>query len=63
LAVPDPKTPYLLMRANLYDRLAGAMAGQAIPLFRESGLNRNELVLLQVEGRWPVATRGVSIRY
>jgi 4-amino-4-deoxy-L-arabinose transferase-like glycosyltransferase len=63
LAVADPKTPYLLMRASLYDRLAGALRGRVIPLFRESGLARNELVLLEVAGPRPVATAGGAIRY
>jgi 4-amino-4-deoxy-L-arabinose transferase-like glycosyltransferase len=63
LAVPDPTTPFLLMRANLYDRLAGHLAWHATLLFRESGLDRNELVLLQVDGPRPVATAGGALRY
>ncbi len=51
---PDPgASPYLLIRNSLYERLAGDLAGRVAPLFRETGMKRNELVLLQVIGRRP----------
>ena len=59
----DPSTPYLLIRSNLYDRLAPELSGRVTPLFREAGLNRNELVLLHVDGRGPVATASSPIRH
>jgi 4-amino-4-deoxy-L-arabinose transferase-like glycosyltransferase len=40
---------YLLIRASLYDRMAPELIGAVTPLFRESELKRNELVLLRVE--------------
>jgi 4-amino-4-deoxy-L-arabinose transferase-like glycosyltransferase len=55
-------TPYLLIRSNLYDRLARELSGRVTPLFRESGLNRNELVLLHLDSRGPVATTLRAIR-
>jgi 4-amino-4-deoxy-L-arabinose transferase-like glycosyltransferase len=42
-----PREPYLLIRANLYDRLAALLAGRVTPVFREAGLKRNELILLR----------------
>jgi hypothetical protein len=44
---------YLLIRGALYDGLAPDLAGRAIPLLRERGLKRNELVLLQVSSKTP----------
>ena len=58
----DPSTPYLLIRANLYDRLAGELPKHVTPLFRESGLHRNELILLHV-APLPVAAARDAIRY
>jgi 4-amino-4-deoxy-L-arabinose transferase-like glycosyltransferase len=46
---------YLLIRSALYDRYARELAGRAIPVFREAGLSRNELVLLRTCGREPLA--------
>jgi len=45
----DPATPYVLIRAKLYD-LPGFAAGLAPlvePVYREAGLKRNEMVLLR----------------
>ena len=54
----EPNTSYLLIRGSLYDGFAADLAGRALPLFRETGLKRNELVLLQVTGRpLPSVTR------
>ncbi len=45
--------PYLLIRSRLFDRYAADLAGRATPVLRESGLGRNEMVLLRVDGRRP----------
>jgi 4-amino-4-deoxy-L-arabinose transferase-like glycosyltransferase len=50
-----PETSYLLIRASVYDSFAADLAGRALPLLRESGLKRNELVLLQATGRRPTS--------
>ena len=47
----DPSTSYLLIRGSLYDGFAGDLAGLVVPRFREKGLKRNELVVLQVADR------------
>ena len=58
---PDPSaSPYLLIRNSLYERLAGDLAGRVAPLFRETGMKRNELVLLQVIGRRPGGATSTS---
>jgi 4-amino-4-deoxy-L-arabinose transferase-like glycosyltransferase len=49
----DPSAPYLLIRNSLYERLAGDLAGRVRPLFRETGMKRHELILLEVIGRQP----------
>ena len=46
---------YLLMRSRLYDLLAEDLSGRVTPLYRESGMKRNELTLLHVEGNRPTA--------
>jgi 4-amino-4-deoxy-L-arabinose transferase-like glycosyltransferase len=54
-------SPYLLIRGSLYDRYTADLAGRAIPLYRETGMKRNELVLLQLVGdRQPAATAAAS---
>jgi len=53
----DPNAPYLLIRKSLLDRYATDLAGRTVPLFSESGMKRNELVLLQVVGRDPITAR------
>jgi 4-amino-4-deoxy-L-arabinose transferase-like glycosyltransferase len=55
-----PGTRYLLMRSSLYDQFAHDVSGRATPLFREAGLARNELVLLQVDDRRPLAARATA---
>jgi 4-amino-4-deoxy-L-arabinose transferase-like glycosyltransferase len=47
---------YLLIRSQLYDLMADQLAGRVIPLFRETGLKRTELVLLEVSTRGPSAS-------
>ncbi len=49
----EPSSCYLLIRGSLYDGFAGELAGRVVPLFRETGMKRNELVLLRVTGRRP----------
>jgi 4-amino-4-deoxy-L-arabinose transferase-like glycosyltransferase len=57
----DPgKKPYLLIRTNLYDRFATELAGRVTPLFRETGLKRNELVLLRAAGPRPLTATTTS---
>ena len=51
----DPSS-FLLIRSSLYDRYARDLDGLVVPVFRESGLIRNELVLLRVAGRAPLAS-------
>jgi hypothetical protein len=51
----EPGTPYLLIRSELYDQWAPELSRRVTPLFRETGLKRNELVLLHVDGRRPLA--------
>jgi 4-amino-4-deoxy-L-arabinose transferase-like glycosyltransferase len=51
----DPRTPYLLIRSNLYDRFATELTGRVTPVFRESGMKRSELILLRTVGRNPPA--------
>lgn len=46
---------YVLIRRDKYDRFAAALGDRVTPLYREDGLKRNELVLLQVTGTGPVA--------
>jgi len=53
----DPSTPYLLIRKSLLDHYATDLAGRVAPLLSESGMKRNELVLLQVVGRNPITAR------
>ena len=56
----QPNTSYLLIRGSLYDGFAADLAGRAVPRFRETGLKRNELVLLQVTGRHSPAVTAAS---
>lgn len=51
----DPASPYLLIRAKLYDRLAGDLAPLVEPVYRERGLKRNEIVLLRARTLRPIA--------
>ena len=52
----DSSTSYLLIRGSLYDGFARDLADRVVPVFRETGMKRNELVLLQVSNRRPVST-------
>jgi hypothetical protein len=53
---------YLLLRANLYDRHATELSGRTTVVYRESGVKRNELVLLHVDGRPLAAAPATPIR-
>jgi 4-amino-4-deoxy-L-arabinose transferase-like glycosyltransferase len=53
----DRSTSYLIIRKNLLDRYAADLAGRVAFLLSESRMKRNELVLLQVVGRDPIAAR------
>ncbi|MFI5458902.1 MAG: hypothetical protein ACHRXM_26025 [Isosphaerales bacterium] len=43
----DPRTSYVLIRSRLYDRFADDLASRVTPVFRETGMKRNELTLLR----------------
>jgi 4-amino-4-deoxy-L-arabinose transferase-like glycosyltransferase len=49
--------PYLLIRSPLHDRLPPDFQALATPLYRETGVKRNGLVLLQARDRGPVIAR------
>lgn len=53
---------YLLIRSSLYDRYAPELSSRVRPVLRESGLNRNELVLLRTDRRAPLASSGSPVR-
>lgn len=58
----EPNTSHVLIRSHVYDAFAADLAGRAIPLLRETGLKRNELVLLQVTGhRVPAVTAAAAV--
>jgi 4-amino-4-deoxy-L-arabinose transferase-like glycosyltransferase len=44
----DPTSPFVLIRAKIYDRFAAEVADLVEPVYRETGVKRNELVLLRV---------------
>ena len=50
------RSSFLLIRSSLFDRYARDLDGRVIPVFRESGLGRSELVLLRAGGRAPLAS-------
>jgi 4-amino-4-deoxy-L-arabinose transferase-like glycosyltransferase len=56
----DSTTSYLLIRGSLYDGFAHDLADRVVPVFRETGMKRNELVLLQVFNRRPVSTTAAA---
>jgi 4-amino-4-deoxy-L-arabinose transferase-like glycosyltransferase len=49
----DTRTAYLLIRGDFYDRFAAELSGRVTPVFRETGMKRNALVLLRGVGRRP----------
>jgi 4-amino-4-deoxy-L-arabinose transferase-like glycosyltransferase len=56
----DSSTSYLLIRGSLYDGFARDLADRVVPVFRETGMKRNELVLLQVSNRRPLSTTAAA---
>jgi 4-amino-4-deoxy-L-arabinose transferase-like glycosyltransferase len=61
----DPLTRYLLLHARHYDLFATELAGRTKQVLRETGMKRNELVLLEVTSPAPspaTATRESSAR-
>ncbi len=52
---PESAAAFILIRSNLFDRYSRELAGRATPVLRETGLNRNEMVLLRSLGRAPLA--------
>ncbi len=51
---------YLLIRSHLFDLMSADLAGRVTPLFRETGLKRNELILLEVAGNRPAVETAVG---
>jgi hypothetical protein len=51
----DFTSRYLLVRAEVYDRLASDMVGRVTPLFRETDVKRNGVILLQSAVRQPLS--------
>jgi hypothetical protein len=58
----DSADSYLLIRSSLYDQLAPELSERVTPLFRETGLKRNELVLLHIDGPRGLAARAAPSR-
>jgi hypothetical protein len=56
----DSSTSYLLIRGSLYDGFALDLADRVVPVFRETGMKRNELVLLQVSNRRRVSAAAAT---
>jgi hypothetical protein len=53
----DPDSPYVLIRAKIYDRFADEIADLVEPVYRETGVKRNELVLLRVRAGTPLVSK------
>ena len=56
----EPRTSFLLIRGSLYDGFARDLATRVVPIFRETGVKRNAMVLLQVARREPPATTAAT---
>ncbi len=52
----DPGTPYVLIRAKVYDLLAPDLGPMVEPVYREQGVKRNAMVLLRARSAGPVAS-------
>jgi 4-amino-4-deoxy-L-arabinose transferase-like glycosyltransferase len=50
----DPTMPYVLIRKSLYERYETDLSGLVRPVYRETGLKRNELILLEAAGADPL---------
>jgi 4-amino-4-deoxy-L-arabinose transferase-like glycosyltransferase len=57
----DQRAPYLLIRGHLYDLFSGDLAGRVTPVVRETGMKRNELVVLDVFPREPSLATSVAV--
>jgi hypothetical protein len=53
----DPASPFVLIRAKIYDRFAASIADLVEPVYRESGVKRNDLVLLRVRATAPLVSK------
>jgi hypothetical protein len=58
----DSSDAYLLLRSSLYDQITADLPRHVTPLFRETGLQRNELVLLHVDGQRSLAATPAPTR-
>ena len=57
----EPGNSFLLIRGSLYDGFARDLPARVVPLLRETGMKRNEMVLLQVTAR-TIAVRDRVVR-
>jgi hypothetical protein len=46
--------PYVLIRKSLYERYETDLSGLVRPVYQETGLKRNELILLEAAGADPL---------
>jgi 4-amino-4-deoxy-L-arabinose transferase-like glycosyltransferase len=60
LRTEGQNSPYVLIRAKVYDRFAADLQHLAEPIYREHGMKRNEVVLLKVNGAQGVASGQAS---
>jgi 4-amino-4-deoxy-L-arabinose transferase-like glycosyltransferase len=59
---PDSAASFVLIRSSLFDRYAHELAVRATPVLRETGLSRNEMVLLRGLGHPPLAASEPLLR-
>ena len=57
----EGRAPYLLIRGHLYDLFADDLAKRVTPVLRETGMKRNELVVLAVNPRERSADASAAI--
>jgi len=57
-----PAEELVLLKASVFDRLAADLGGLAVPIHREQGLKRNELVLLRAAGAPAPSERPSPVR-
>jgi 4-amino-4-deoxy-L-arabinose transferase-like glycosyltransferase len=57
----DPETSFLLIRGTLYDSFARDLATSVVPIYRETGMKRNEMVLLQVMNPSGASATAISV--
>jgi 4-amino-4-deoxy-L-arabinose transferase-like glycosyltransferase len=57
----DPTSPFVLIRAKIYDRFAAEVTDLVEPIYREEAVKRNEMVLLRVRtSPSPIALKPVE---